>query len=120
MFGKKESKIFLDRELCFNVWLETGSVWKAPKILKDKHGIYNKKTGELASAMGIWRAAWMYAFDNLAQAREKVSKVWLANGVVMTDKDWYTLVVGKAKYLYSQRRFKKFMEEHLYLAPYNV
>lgn len=118
MIGKKRTKAILDPKICFDMWIETGSVWKAPHRLKDEYGIFNKATGKLASPMGIWRAAWVYTLNNLPEARVKVAKVWEANGENLTDNDWYLLVIEKAKYIYSRRRFKKFIEEHLYLTPY--
>jgi len=118
MIGMKMTKKILDPKVCFDLWIETGSVYKIPAILKERYGIYNDRTGNLVTPMGVWDAAWRYTLDNLVDSRQMVAQVWKANGEILLDKDWYPLVVQKAKYLYSPKKYQRFIDSHSYLTPY--
>lgn len=116
--GMKHKKKFLDHKLCFDTWIECGSVYKTRYILRDRYGIVNPNTGKLLTAMGVWGAAWNYVLENLVEARKSVELAWRANGEILTDVDWYKLVIGKAKYLYPPKKYAEFIEKHKYLTPY--
>jgi len=107
----------LDPKLCFDLWIETGSVYKVPVVLKNKYGLYNEKTGQLFSPQGVWNAAGHYVIEHMAEARKSVEEVWKANGMLLNDKEWYRIVLERSNYL-SKSTFDKFIEKHSYLKPY--
>lgn len=115
--GMSRKKRTLDGKLCFDLWIETGSVAKVCNILLER-GIVNPISGKKVTPMGVWGSAWTYILENLVEARRGVESVWKANGELLTDKDWFTLVVGKARYIYGKKKFEKFMKQHSYLTPY--
>lgn len=116
--GMARKRKLVDGKLCFDTWIETGSVYKTAEILARTHGIVNPATGKPLSAMGIWQSAWTYALDHLPEGRKGVESVWRANGELLSDKDWYTLIISKARYIFGAKKFKKFMETNAYLKPY--
>jgi hypothetical protein len=118
MIGKRKYEVILDPKLCFDLWIETGSVYKVPYVLQERHGVFNKRTGKPVSQMGVWTGAWKYTLANLVESRKLVTDVWKANGELLSDSDWYTLVVNKAKYIYTEKKFKNFLETNSYLTPY--
>ncbi|KKQ34907.1 MAG: hypothetical protein US52_C0042G0003 [candidate division WS6 bacterium GW2011_GWA2_37_6] len=115
MAGKRK---FLDGKLCFELWVQRSSLGKASNVLRDEFGIVNPSTGEKASTMGVWGAAWTYILNTLVEGRKGVESVWKANGELLTDLDWYTLVVTKARYIFGKKKFQKFIEKNSYLTPY--
>lgn len=117
-FGMKNKKTVLDPKLCFELWIETGSVYKARLVLKSKYGVVNPESGKLITAMGLWDAAWRHVLDNMVEARKSVESAWRANGEILSDVEWYNLVAKRAAYLYSPSRLEKFLNRHEYLRPY--
>lgn len=113
----RRTKAFLDPKTCFDLWIETSSVYKVAKVL-DNQGIVNPKSGRAPSHMAVWGSAWRYVLLNLADGRKQVEAVWKANGELLTDQMWYPMVISKAKYLYTPKKFKEFIDKHSYLTPY--
>lgn len=111
-------KQFLDSKLCFDTWVECGSILKTRKRLRDIHGITNPNTGKLVTAQGVWESAWTYAISNLEYSRKRVEMIWRAKGHLLSDEDWYKLVIPKAKYIYSPKKFLDFMDVHSYMKPF--
>lgn len=107
----------LDPKLCFETWMETGSVYKSARALHDKYGIYNKDTGKPFSHQGVWESANSYLLNNMIEARKYVESVWKANGELLTDQDWYRIVLEKANHL-PRKKYEAFLEQHKYLTPY--
>lgn len=107
----------LDPKLCFELWMRTGSVYKTAIVLKNEYNKFNPATGKPYSHMGIWESANSYLLDNMVEARKAVEDVWKANGRLLSDADWYKIVIEKARYL-SPKKYKAFMEKHQYLTPY--
>jgi len=115
--GITNKKSQLDGELCFKLWIETGSIYKvALRIYQE--GIINQKTGKKFTHQAVWLASWNWAFDNLPVARGLVNSAWKANGELLTDQDWFTLITKRAKYIYSKSKFDAYLEKHSYLKPY--
>lgn len=118
MIGKKYIKGYLDPKLCFDLYVETGSIYKVVKILHNRN-IVNPKTGKAPTPMGVWQTAWRYILANMVEGRKGIESAWRANGELLTDKDWYKIVVEHARYAYRKtRKFDEFMEQHKYLTPY--
>ena len=117
MIGKKAPNRHLDPKLCFELWNQAGSVYKVPHILREKYGIFNPKTGKNYSQQGVFLAAGTYVTEHLVEAKEVVAQVWKANGQLLSDPEWYKMVLDKAKYL-SKKQYKIFIESHPYLTPY--
>lgn len=115
--GLKQKKVYLDREYCFRTWINCGSIGKTVKILQSE-GIINPKTGKAPTPMGVWGSAWLWVFDNMAEAKKLIADSWRANGELLTEEVWSKLVLGKAKYLLSERGYRAFIERHSYLKPY--
>lgn len=112
MFGTKMAKSYLDAEKCFNLWIETGSVYKTQLQLKERYGIVNYKTGKLASPMGVWGAASRYMLLNSEYCKSKVAEVWRANGEILKDQEWNKMLFDRAKYVFRKKRLMKYMAEH--------
>lgn len=108
----------LDPEQCFNLWIELGSVYKVPILLKEKYEIFNPRTGKPYTPMGVWNSAWNYVLNNLIEAKKKQEEVYRQNGEILQDRDWYSHVAKEAKYLYSPKRYQEFLNKHSYLIPY--
>lgn len=119
--GLKQKKIYLDREHCFRTWINCGSIGKTVKILQSE-GMTNPKTGKAPTPMGVWGSAWLWVFDNMAEAKIALRDVWRYNGEVYPDvefeKIWSKLVLGKAKYLLSNKQYLLWLENHSYLKPF--
>ena len=107
----------LDPKTCFEVWAKTGSIYKAPLVLKNEYGLV-KENGMLFSPTGIWHSATLYIIESPFDARKIFEDVWRANGVIIKDADWYKFLLEKAHYL-SPTKFAEFMEKHSYLRPYD-
>jgi hypothetical protein len=107
----------IDREICWKVYLQTSSVYKVPKILKEEYGIINKKTGKMISPQGVFTSLGMYIIENMSEARKQWETSQKENGVVPTEKEWYRFLLSKAKYL-TPTRFEQFLEQNSYLKPY--
>lgn len=118
MIGKKRFVQQIDKKLSFELWIETGSVYKAAKLLKERHGMFNTRTGKNFSQMAVWDGAWKYILENMLECRPKIADLWRANGELLTEKIWYELVCEKAKYVYSKKKYDEFIKTHLYLTPY--
>ena len=116
-FGIKNSTRILDPKLCYELFLRTGSVYKVPAVLKNEYGIYQEKTGQLITAQAVWLAVGNYVINNLNETREGFDKVWMANGQIPTDTDWYKFVLSKVKYL-SRKKREKFLKEHSYMVSF--
>ena len=108
----------LDPKLCWKLIGHDGiSCYKAPIVLKNEYGQYNVRTGKPFSHQGVWESANSYLLDNMVEARKDTEDVWKANGRLLSDADWYKIVIEKARYL-SPKKYKAFMETHQYLTPY--
>lgn len=115
--GMKQKKVYLDREHCFRTWINCGSVGKTVKILQSE-GVINPKTGKAPTPMGVWGSAWLWVFDNMPEAKKLIADSWRNNGELLTEEIWSKLVLGKARYLLSNRGYLAFVEKHSYLKPY--
>ncbi len=118
MIGMKKIKVWLDPKESFDAWIESGSVYKARYIMRDKYGKVNPSSGKIASHEGIWDAAWRYVLDNPIEARKQINDVWKANGELLDDTRWNTMVIRRARYLYSDKRYSAYLAKHSYLTPY--
>ena len=118
MIGKKRLVKILDPKLCFDLWIETGSVYKVPALLHSRHGVFNVKLGQEVSHMGVWSAAWKYVLENLVECRPRIAETWRANGELLTDQKWYEMVCEKAKLVKSKNGYEQYIKDHLYLTPY--
>lgn len=115
--GLRKHKSYLDGRRCLEVWCETGSVYKA-RIKLANEGMVHPDSGKPPSQQGVWNASWLFILSNPLDARKMIEEVWKQNGELMTDKDWYVLFTKNARYLLSDKAFKKLLEQHAYLKPY--
>ena len=112
--GRKPKQV-IDREQCWNLYMQLKSVHKVALALYDM-GQYNQVTGKPFSDQGIWESNWRYAFDHLVEARKAANENVKANrSELLTDDVWYRLVIQKAKYILRGKEFDKFIEKHVYL-----
>ena len=61
---------WLDRERCFYLWMELGSIWKVRHRLYSE-GVKNPTTGKVASEIGVRVSAWKYVLYNPEYCRQK-------------------------------------------------
>ena len=110
----KNYKRLLDRKQVFELHAKLGSIGKVALALYDM-GIYNQNTGKKFTDMGLWEASWRYALDNLVEARKVANENVKATGDILSDAEWYKLVVGKARRLFTRKQYDAFMDKHTYL-----
>lgn len=116
--GISRKRKLLDGKLCFDLWVEVGSLQKVAKVLRDRHGMVNPTNGKLFTPMGISESAWVYALENPLEGRKGVTEVWRRDGLLLSDRDWGKLVIDKARGLFGRKRLARFMAQHSYLTPY--
>ena len=117
MMGVNRKHQRINPELCFEIWAETGSIAHVGEILKKRHNLYNIRTGEPFSVQGVWRAAGKYVYEHMAEARSVYEKVWRANGVLITDQDWYEFVLAKTRYMKDSKR-KEWLARNSFILAY--
>lgn len=110
-------KRLLDRKQVFDLHCKLGSIHKVALALYDQ-GIYNQKTGKPFTDMGLWEASWRYALDNLVEARKVANENIKVTGEILSDTEWYKLVISKAQSLFTQKQYNAFIEKHSYMKPY--
>lgn len=102
------------QKLCYDVWLDTGSLYKAVKVLRDQHQIFNQRTGKVLSTQTVWEAANTFLLENQEYARKRLSDVYRANGVLLDDEMWNRIVYEKAQHL-STKKLERFMDANPHL-----
>lgn len=108
----------LDYKRCWDLFAKQGiSVYKIPDLLLEE-GIVNSNTGTKFGSQAIWRGAWMYALQNLMEAKQDMTKYYLANGQVLTDEIFYKDIIAKARQFLTTKQYTAFMERNSYLKPY--
>ena len=115
--GMKPQKVYLDKSTCFHTYINCGSIGKTVKILHSQ-GVVNPKTGKPPTDMGVWNAVWLYALENMVEAKKLTFETWLNNGKIGTDLEWYTIILKRARKLLSKSGYQAFIEKHSYLKPY--
>jgi hypothetical protein len=111
------NKRLLDRQQVFEFYGKYGSVHNVALELY-KIGIYNKELGKPFTDMAIQEASWRYALENLVEARKLANENKKLTGDILSDAEWYKLVVGKAQKYYTRKQFDAFMLKHSYMKPY--
>jgi hypothetical protein len=108
----------LDYKRCWDLFAKQGiSVYKIPEVLM-REGIFNHTTGEKFGAQAVWRGAWIYALQNLVEAKNDMAKYYLSNGQILTDDIFYKDVIAKARQFLTTKQYIEFMERNSYLKPY--
>lgn len=108
----------LDYKRCWELFAKQGkSVYEIPDILFDE-GLFNQTTGEKFGSQAIWRGAWLYALQNLVEAKNDMAKYFTANGKILTDDIFYKDVIAKARQFFTTKQYTEFMERNSYLKPY--
>lgn len=108
------NKRLLDRQQVFEFHKKYGSIHNVALELY-KIGIYNQKLGKPFTDMAIHEASWRYALENLVEARQVADANTKATGEILSDAEWYKLIVGKAQKYYTRSQFDAFMNKHTYL-----
>jgi hypothetical protein len=102
MIGMDKNKQFLDDKRCFDLWIETNSLYKAQAVLA-REGLINPKTGRPPTVMGIWTAAWRWGIANPQDARKLVGDVYHANGEILSNEEWDVIIQEKRAYLFAKK-----------------
>lgn len=118
MFGTKMARSYLDAKLCFDLWIETGSVYKTRLVLRDKYKIFNPKNGKMPSQMGVWSSAARYMLQSPEDARKQVEQVWRANGEILSDEEWNKMLYERAMYIFRKKKLNQYFDEHPELRKY--
>jgi hypothetical protein len=114
--GYKGKRSELDPQLCYETWAKVASARKAGLVLAREHGVV-RPDGKPYTGQGVWQASTRYILAEPAAARKIFEEVWKANGVIVTDAQWYTFVLDKTKYLTPKNR-DEYLKKHSYLIPY--
>lgn len=108
----------LDYKECYSLWAkERISIYKIPNILAER-GVVNLKKAKSITPQAVWRAAWLYALDNLDEARVDTAKLFTDRGLVLTDIDWYNEVLTKARQLMNRNQYRLYLDKHPILKEY--
>ena len=101
----------LDHEVCWRLWHELGTLNAVRRKFKED-GLINPKTGEPPTNSAIEKSAFAWATENPEEAKKHVARSWQKEGLILTDDEWYRVLVKMGKLIFSQRpgRFKKFIE----------
>jgi hypothetical protein len=120
MIGKNIAVKTLNGEQCFRLYVETGSMYKTAKILASQ-GIVNPSTQKPFSHMAVRESAWLdWGFDHLLEARKLVEGAWKANGYLLTDEEWYKMVLQRVHYSMraTPKKLEEFLNRNSYLKPF--
>lgn len=104
-------------DIGFEAWNKTGSIYKAPEYLKREYNIVNPKSGKMVSPQGVWGAAGRYIISNPNEARKQLDEVYKANGMLLSDRQWYEIVYNCQKY-FSRKVQQDFITRHAYMKPF--
>lgn len=117
MFGIERKKV-LDYKECYNLWAkERISPYKIADIMYER-GITHPVTGKKLTHQSIWRGAYLYALENLAEAKADARAISDQYGIVFDDTVWFTSMVNKAKQFLSQKQYKNYIDRHPFLKDY--
>ena len=108
----------LDYKRCYELRSkERVSIYNIPEILA-REGIVNSRKGKNLTPQAVWRASWIYALENIAEAKKDDEAHFRQYGVVFDESAWYKEMIGKAQQLFSRRKFHQYMNSHSYLKAY--
>lgn len=103
---------FLDKKLCYELWAKKRiSIYKIPIVLANEYNI-RAASGNLVTSQGVWRAAWLYALENMDEAEKDTIAIMSQLGMVYDRNDFLRDCFNKAKQFYSAKNFRKFMAIH--------
>jgi|SRR5690606_8919314 len=115
---KVTNKRELDYEYCWKLFIREGlSVYRIAKILRDE-GVINPKNGKSYHAQSVWRGAWLWALDNIQEARNDMETYYTSVGKILDDDTFYRDILAKAKTHLTKVNYQKFLEKHSYMKPY--
>jgi hypothetical protein len=69
IFGTRDEKSILDKKLCFDLWIELGSLNKVSMELYNR-GVKNTLTDKPFTGIGVRSAAFIWMLYNLDEAFE--------------------------------------------------
>lgn len=112
-FSLKAKKV-LDYQVCYNLWAkERISLYKISDVLIER-GLIDRPVTPPA----IERGSWLYALQNLPEAKFDTVSIAHASGQVFDEKAFWKEVVNKARRFYSKNQYKKFIESNSFLRSY--
>lgn len=103
----------LDPKRCWKEWIRLGSLNKVRGMLEDE-GLRNPRTMRVPTISAIEKAAFRWALENLAEAKEDTTYAWQTEGIMMTEEMWREFLVDKARlaYFVQPKKIQSFLEEH--------
>ena len=115
-FGLGKRKV-LDYKRCYDLWAKQRiSPYKIRHILA-REGIVNLH-GKALTHQAIWRGAYLYALEHLAEAKADAQAISSQHGLILDESQFYADMVTKASQFYSKKQYRAYMENHSYLKPY--
>jgi len=115
-FGLSKSRV-LDYKRCYDLWVKQRiSPYKIVKIFTAE-GIINRN-GKPLTHQAIWRAAYLYALDNLAEAKRDAQTIAASHNLVLDEPEFYKDMVNKASQFYGKNKYREYMKLHSYMKPY--
>ena len=115
-FGLGKRKM-LDYKRCYEMWAKQRiSPYKIRHILATE-GIVNLK-GEPLTHQAIWRGAYLYALEHIAEAKTDAQAIASQHGIVLDETQFYKDMVNKASQFYTKKQYRAYMENHAYLKQY--
>lgn len=112
-FSLKSKKV-LDYRECYNLWAkERVSLYKIPQILMDR-GLISR----LVTIPAIERASWLYALQNLQEAKTDTVSIAHASGKIFNESEFWKEIINKARRFYSKKQYNDFMTKNSFLRSY--
>lgn len=103
----------LNPKRCWKEWIRLGSLSKV-RDLFDREGLKNPATMRVPTISAIEKAAYRWAMENQAEAKQDLAYAWQSEGIMMTEEMWKDFLIKKSKlaYFVQPRRIKIFLEQN--------
>lgn len=117
MFGIEKKKT-LDYQECYNLWAkERISPYKIADLFYER-GITHPITGKKFTHQAIWRGAYIYALENLVEAKTDAQAICSQYGIVFNEDTWYRSMVNKAAQFLKGKQYQEYMNKNAFLKQY--
>ena len=108
----------LDYKICWELYAVKGIT--VPRLSEALYatGARNSKNDGYYNGQSIWRGAWIWALQNLSEARKDMNNYYMSQGQVLDDETFYKDIIAKARQFLSTPQYTTFLERNSYLKPY--
>jgi len=110
-YSKRTSNLAGREELIWKLWFELGTLELISRRLFEM-GVNNPKNGKPVSRWGLEIAAWRYACENIAQAKQDFKDSYLGRQVPFDDTaelNFYRRLITGAKAVYTGKSLERWI-----------